>query len=75
VGKPSIAARIVVVHDADLLQEVARVVAAALDELRLRRIEPLAGPVTQGALRADQGVEHAAKRLGLRVTLGIRSDL
>lgn len=66
-----------VVHGGDLqVKEGAAVVAAAVGDRHLRHIKPVNGPVTHGAIvRANQGLEHAGKRLGLRVTLRVRSDL
>ena len=66
-----------VVHGGDLqVKKGAAVVAAALGDRHLRHINPVAGPVTHcDRPGANQGLEHAGKRQGLRVILRVRSDL
>ena len=74
-GTPRVA--IGVVHGGDLqVKKGAAVVAAALGDRHLRHINPVAGPVTHcDRPGANQGLEHAGKRQGLRVILRVRSDL
>lgn len=67
-----------VVHGGDLqVTEGAAVVAAALGDGHLRHIKPVTGPVTHCVIvcTANQGLEHAGERQGLRVILRVRSDL